>query len=77
MGGECEKPWFLNNFKGKILWKDGAQQSFKVAKGKAPPESDHQVDGMSGATITGNGITHFVNQDMSYYENYFSKIRGS
>ena len=77
LGAECSRPWFQNNFKGLVLWKNGKLQDFKVVKGKAPEGSKTQVDGISGATITGNGITSFVNEDMHLYNIYFSKVRGS
>lgn len=62
LGGECSKPWFQRNFQGKKLWNDGEPVKFEVAKGSADPETPYIVDGMSGATITGNGIEKFVNK---------------
>ena len=34
-----------------------------------------KVDGISGATITGKGVTTFLKSDLEKYEPYFSKIR--
>ena len=80
LGGECEKQWFQDNFKGKQLIVDGKPQ-FEVVKGKVadrfPQGNNHAVDGISGATITGNGITKFVRRDLELYEKYFSLQRGS
>lgn len=76
LGAEIEQPWFQNNFAGKRLWEDGELLSFKVWKGQAPDDNNHAVDGISGATITGNGVTQFLNADMARYETYFSTIRG-
>ena len=42
-----------------------------------PEGSNHQVDGISGATMTGNGLNIFINRDISYYDKYFSRIRGT
>lgn len=71
LGGECSKPWFQRNFRGKRLLEDGEPVSFEVVKGKAPEDAEYAVDGMSGATITGNGIQRFLNET---YRNYYSSV---
>lgn len=80
LGGECEKQWFQDNFKGKQVIVDG-QPKFEVVKGKVsdryPQGNDHAVDGISGATLTGNGITKFIRRDLELYERYFKSQRGS
>ena len=35
----------------------------------------HQVDGISGATVTSNGVTIFLKDDLKRYEAYLNKIR--
>jgi len=77
LGAECSSPWFQNNFKGLKLWADGALREFSVVKGLAEEGSTTDVDGISGATITGRGITSFVNEDLRLYNTYFNKVRGS
>ncbi len=67
LGGECSKPWFQRNFRGKHLWMDGQPTALTIVKGKAEAGNKHQVDGMSGATITGNGIQRFVNKTFAAY----------
>jgi Na+-transporting NADH:ubiquinone oxidoreductase subunit C len=70
LGGECEK-----------IFGGGDRVPFEVVKGKVsdkyPQGNDHAVDGISGATITGNGIMKFVNRDLDSYEKYFKLQRGS
>ncbi|MGA0369883.1 MAG: FMN-binding protein, partial [Kiritimatiellia bacterium] len=76
LGGECSKPWFQENFRGKKLWEDGEPVKFSIAKGNADPETPYNVDGMSGATITGNGIQKFLNKTFAAYnEALFSEKR--
>lgn len=76
LGGECSKPWFQQNFRGKKLWDDGEPVKLMIAKGEAEPETPYNVDGMSGATITGNGIEKFVNLTFrEYNEAVFSEKR--
>lgn len=76
LGGECSKPWFQRNFQGKKLWDDGVPVKLEIAKGTADPVTDYNVDGMSGATITGNGIEKFVNATFNLYnESLFAERR--
>ncbi|MCB1069937.1 MAG: NADH:ubiquinone reductase (Na(+)-transporting) subunit C [Verrucomicrobia bacterium] len=77
LGGEVSTEWFQSQFHDKVIYKDGELQPIQVVKGEAPAGSDHQVDGISGATMTGNGLNQFMNRDLQYYNRYFSKVRGS
>jgi len=76
LGGECSKPWFQRNFRGKSLLENGEPAEFEVVKGKAEEGDSHAVDGMSGATITGNGIQRFLNDTYrKYYTSVFKQMR--
>lgn len=81
LGGEVEADWFQNNFKGKKVVNEGQRVKFEVVKGKLadkyPQGNDHAVDGISGATLTGNGVTRFLNTTLDKYETYFKLQRGS
>lgn len=77
LGGEVSADWFMNQFAGKTIFANGSLVQLEVVKGQAPEGSNHQVDGMSGATMTGNGLNIFMNRDIAYYDKYFSRIRGS
>jgi len=79
LGGEVDKDWFKNNFIGKrLVDNDGKLVSIEVIKGfvsEKDPEAYIKVDGISGATITGKGLTNFLKKDLDKYEPYFKKIR--
>ena len=81
LGGEIEKDWFKNNFKGKkILSDEGVLVSITVVKGKVEdliPEDQavHYVDGISGSTLTGNGLNNFLKNDLGKYKPYFDKLK--
>ncbi len=79
LGGEVDKEWFKNNFIGKrLVDNDGKLVSIEVIKGfvsDKDPEAYRKVDGISGATVTGKGITTFLKKDLNKYEPYFKKIR--
>jgi Na+-transporting NADH:ubiquinone oxidoreductase subunit C len=81
LGGECEKPWFQNQFVGKkITDKNGNFTSIGVVKGKVKEfipndDQDRYVDGISGSTITGKGIETYLKQELSKYEPFSQKLR--
>ncbi|MEE9368670.1 MAG: FMN-binding protein [Pontiella sp.] len=76
LGAEIEKSWFLSQFVGKRLYKEGAPVDFAVTKpGYASGESE--VDGISGATITGKGVQKLIRKDAASYANYFNSIKGN
>ena len=75
LGGEVDNPKWKAQWVGKKLFNDAGEVAFKVAKGLASGE--HQVDGLSGATITCNGVT----SSMKYwfgehgYANFLAKLK--
>jgi len=81
LGGECEKPWFTDQYIGKkILNQNGDFVSVNIVKGKAGDfysgqDLDHYIDGISGATITGDAINAFLKDDITKFEPYFQSIR--
>ncbi|MBL7013965.1 MAG: NADH:ubiquinone reductase (Na(+)-transporting) subunit C [Candidatus Marinimicrobia bacterium] len=79
LGGEVEKEWFTDNYKQKKIVNDaGDLVSIQAVKGKADPTSPeyfHQVDGVSGATMTTKGLNIFLKEELKKYDPYFHKIR--
>ncbi len=76
LGAEIEKDWFLSQFAGKRLYADGAPTDFQVVKpGYAQGESE--VDGVSGATLTGNGVEALILKDAALYTSYFNNLKGN
>ena len=47
---------------GRLAFDESGELRIRVKKGAAgPPDRDpHQVDGLSGATLTTNGVTHLI-----------------
>ena len=80
LGGEVEKEWFQKNFAGLTAWRNGVWRRIEVAKGTVGGQrhtaETEQVDGISGATLTGNGINKFLNADLRRYAPYFDALRG-
>lgn len=76
LGAEIEKDWFLAQFAGKRLYTDGATTEFMVTK-PGYAQSDSEVDGISGATLTGKGVEALIRKDAALYANYFNNIKGN
>jgi Na+-transporting NADH:ubiquinone oxidoreductase subunit C len=58
LGGEVDNPNWKAQWVGKKLFDAEGNIAFKVAKGVGKGES--QVDGLSGATITANGVSSSI-----------------
>lgn len=56
LGGEVENPNWRAQFVGKKLLDDNNKPAIRVVKGGAPAGDLYGVDGLSGATLTGNGV---------------------
>lgn len=63
LGGEVDNPKWKAKWAGKLAFDSNWQPVLKVIKGSVNPgntDAGHQVDGLSGATITSNGVTGLV-----------------
>jgi len=58
LGGEIENPAWRELFVGKKLFDQNGMPALRIIKGHAPEGSEHEIDGLSGATLTGNGVQH-------------------
>jgi len=80
LGGEIEKDWFTDAFKGKTILSDtGEVVSVTIVKGKlrtGEKDPEHKVDGISGATLTGRGLNIFIKNTLQAYEPFFKTVRG-
>ncbi len=56
LGGEVENPSWRAQWVGKKLFDENHEPAIQVVKGGAPVGSEHGVDGLSGATLTGKGV---------------------
>jgi len=59
LGGEVQNPKWVAQFEGKKLLDQSGAPAIKVVKpGNASADSAFEVDGLSGATLTSNGVQH-------------------
>ena len=81
LGAEIEQAWFQDNFVGKKIYDAGALRTIQVVKGTVenriqdPGERDYFVDGISGATITGRGVSNLLETKVALYEPFFRRVR--
>jgi len=78
LGAEIKdnKAWY-SQFAGKKIYNtNGEYTSISVVKGGVKDPSN-QVDAISGATITGNGVDEMLDRGLKYYEPYILKNKKS
>ena len=62
---------FQKQFEGKEILNGNELVSITVIKGGAPEGDKHGVDGISGGTITSDGVTDMLLERLTMYEPYF------
>ena len=73
LGAEINTDSFEEPFEGKkIIDQSGYFVSIKVKKGGAEKGNLHQVDGITGGTITSDGVSNMLYNTLTVYHNYFS-----
>jgi Na+-transporting NADH:ubiquinone oxidoreductase subunit C len=74
LGAEISTNWFQEDFRGKEIFNNQGQLvSITVTKvGQVAPEA-HSVDGISGGTITGNGLEQMLREGFTGYKEFLTK----
>ena len=70
LGAEINTSFFQDPFKGKTIFENQNLSSLKFKKGGANGDI-HKVDGISGGTITSDGVTDMLNERLKRYLPYF------
>ncbi|EKF55421.1 Na(+)-translocating NADH-quinone reductase subunit C [Galbibacter marinus] len=76
LGAEITQDWFQERFIGeKIKNSNGEFVGINVQKGYSGgnDKDDNAVDAISGATITGDGVTNMIHERLEYYISYLEK----
>lgn len=76
LGARITEPDVQARFVGKKIFKEnGTFKGVKMQKGEGKDYSDnpHQVDGMSGASMTGSGLNDMLITYLQYYQPFFAK----
>jgi Na+-transporting NADH:ubiquinone oxidoreductase subunit C len=80
LGAEIEKLPFQEQFKNKVIWDaKGNFTPIDVVKGGvnnlAAGQQLHSVDGISGGTLTSNGVDAMLDNVLRIYKNYIVALR--
>jgi Na+-transporting NADH:ubiquinone oxidoreductase subunit C len=77
LGAEINQEQFYGQFRGKkIQSESGEFTSVKVIKGKSG-NNPHQVDGITGGTITSTGVSEMIERTLKTYTPYFNNLKAS
>lgn len=75
LGARITSPDVQERYKGKQIFDEtGSLQSVSMQKGEGKDYSgdSHKVDGLSGATITANGVNNMLKNYLQYYSSFLS-----
>jgi Na+-transporting NADH:ubiquinone oxidoreductase subunit C len=70
LGAEIEKENFQKHFIGKTIFENERLVSIEVVKAGLSEGDPHAVDGISGGTITSQGVDAMLKDCLSGYENF-------
>ena len=78
LGAEITQQWFQDRFVDeKVFDNSGTLVGISVSKTNNDPndtdKEDHEVDAISGATITGDGVSAMILERLQHYLPYFKK----
>ena len=78
LGAEITQDWFQNRFiDEKVMDENGKLVGINVSKTNNDPQDldklDHEVDAISGATITGDGVTEMILERLKHYLPFFNR----
>jgi Na+-transporting NADH:ubiquinone oxidoreductase subunit C len=80
LGANITESFFTDDFKGEYLYDaSGTFKGIEISKSNGDPnnedKTDNQVDAISGATITGNGVGAMINSGIRAYLPYFETLK--
>ena len=80
LGANITESFFKDDFKGEMLFAaDGTYKAVEISKSNGDPnnedKTDNEVDAISGATITGNGVAVMLKKGIGLYLPYFETLK--
>ena len=80
LGANIKQRFFMDDFIGEhLLDKNGVFKGITVSKSNADPtnkiKDDNEVDAIAGATITGDGVSAMIKNDLRLYQSYFENLK--
>lgn len=75
LGSDINTDWFSEPFTGKTIFNEAGEfVSVEVVKGGADPSSMHQVDAISGGTITSKALEEMIIDCLAGYVAHFEEL---
>lgn len=76
LGAEIkDNPAFTAQFKGKQIYRDGTLVGLSVTKDSTGTDDPYHVDGISGATVTNDGVTEMLREGFRQVEACLEKLQ--
>lgn len=79
LGANIKLRFFMDDFTGEHLLKDGAFKGIAISKSNNDPlnkdKTDNEVDAIAGATITGDGVAAMIKSELKKYVAYFNTLK--
>ena len=73
LGARISEKWFQDQFIGKPIFGDDGEVALTVVKAGSARE-ENEVDGVTGATLTSNGVAAMVKDGLTAYEDFLVGI---
>lgn len=71
LGAEINTDWFAAQFNDKQIFENGEFTSVKIVKGGADKSNLHEVDAISGGTITSKALEVTISKSINSYVKFF------
>ena len=77
IGDKVDNPAWLEKWKGKLVYREDGKPAIEIVKGKVDAKTRYQVDALTGATMTGEGVTNILHYwfGSNGFKPYLEKIR--
>jgi len=79
LGANIKERFFMDDFIGEHLMSNGTFKGITVSKSNGDPKNedktDNEVDAIAGSTITGDGVTAMIRNELKLYVPYFKNLK--
>ena len=73
LGARIKERWFQEQFNGKPIFTDNPQQVALTVVKKGASKTETEIDGVTGATLTSNGVAGMVTDGLQQYIEFLNK----
>ena len=72
LGARIKERWFQEQFNGKPIFTDNPQQVALTVVKKGQSKAETEIDGVTGATLTSNGVADMVTNGLQSYISFLN-----